>query len=397
MTPGSTLIEPWPAVSPAREGCRRRGIVWNGGLSWALHIAPPSASRFLAASPARRIAAADEAAAVPSTQPTTQELLDKVARLESKVQKLEAERGENAPDVRRKVAQLESMVQKLESEQTDVQATRERVKAAAEASPLSLGTVNTRFNNGSLELSTSDGEFRLHPMFHFVFRDNTNFRDHAAGPFASENSDNGFEIRRMEFGAEGNVFSKDLSYLFLWDTDRHNGRPILELAFAQYQIPNSPWSIRGGQIKEPFDKEQLGGSAEFVAVERTLVVDTLAGGDAFTHGLSLIYDNNGPFRSEVALTDGFASANQTFQDYPTNVADWGAAARVEYKLFGDWGQYHAATALGNKKDLMVLGGGLDYSESAPRPPSATWLTQSTRPAISASTAPISAAIRATTN
>lgn len=290
------------------------------------------------------LAAADE----PATQPTNQELLDKVSRLEAKVERLESAQGNKPADA-----------QSANGDGTD---------KSAKESFLGLESIYPRFHQGQLQLSTADGRFLFHPILHLVIRNVTNTRDDANGPGTSWQTDNGFEIRRMEFGAEGNLFTKDLNYLILWDTDRHNGRPILELALAQYHFDNTPWSVKGGQIKAPFDKEQLGSSAQFVAVERTLVVDTLAAGDAFTHGASAIFDNHNGLRWETAFTDGFASANQNFQDYPANLADWGISSRAEFKLFGDWSQYEEASARGNTKPLLVVGAGVDYTEAGSTAP-----------------------------
>jgi len=98
------------------------------------------------------------------------------------------------------------------------------------------------------------------------------------------------------------------------------------------------------------------------SAERSLTADIFANGDAFTKGVTLIYDNKGWFRAEGGITDGLRSANTNFQDYPTNPFDYGVAARAEFKLFGRWQDYSQIGAVGTKDPLLVVGVGGDYSE-----------------------------------
>jgi len=171
-------------------------------------------------------------------------------------------------------------------------------------------------------------------------------------------------------GFDGNVFSPDLTYLFQWATDRHDGIPKLEQAWAKYHLPGTPWSIKAGQYKDPLDHEQITSTQHTAAVDRTLTDDLFANGEGFIQGVSLIYDDSKSLRAEVAFTDGLRSANTNFQDYPTTVttgnappADWGAAGRVEYKFTGDWKEYQRLSAYGSTRDLLVIGAGADYTEA----------------------------------
>ena len=62
--------------------------------------------------------------------------------------------------------------------------------------------------------------------------------------------------------------------------------------------------------------------------------------------------------------------NTNFQDFPTGSAagvvsaatHWGAGLRGEYKLSGDWANYKDFTAKGSKADLLVIGGGAEYTD-----------------------------------
>src|SRR5205085_6399391 len=137
---------------------------------------------------------------------------------------------------------------------------------------------------------------------------------------------------------DGNIFTPDLQYWFQFAVDRHNGTPALEQAYVQYHFAGTPFSLKAGQFKDPLDHEQLVSTRNTVAPDRTLVNDQFANAEAFVQGVDLLLGDGGPLRAQAAFTDGLKSGNTSFQDYPTTgiPADWGAAARVEYKLFGNW-------------------------------------------------------------
>ncbi len=98
------------------------------------------------------------------------------------------------------------------------------------------------------------------------------------------------------------------------------------MAWVQYRIHGTPWIIGGGQFKSPLDHEQWISDARQLAADRTYVDDTLAGGEAFSKGVTLRYDDGGAFRAEAAFTDGFNNNNSSFRDFPTNAANFGVGA-----------------------------------------------------------------------
>ena len=144
------------------------------------------------------------------------------------------------------------------------------------------------------------------------------------------------------------------------------GVPVLEEAWAKYRFEGTDIYIRGGQIKDPLAHEQIMSSKYQMSVERSLQDDIFFNGDAFVQGAAIgIADKNLPIRAEVAYTDGLKSSNTNFQDQPGNAdikTNWGAAARVEYKVMGDWSAYDQFTSLRDKNDLLVFGLGGDYTE-----------------------------------
>jgi hypothetical protein len=269
-------------------------------------------------------------------EPTTQELLEQIKQLQQKVEKLEAKQTESNADVARTVEEI--------------------VKDAEKRSVLLQTKPFTgNWESGKFTLQSEDGNFLLHPWFQLQFRNVTNYREDGD----DEEFDNGFEVRRMKFGFDGNVFSPKTTYMFLWATNRNGGGPQLEEAWLRHKLSDT-WAIKGGQLKDPFAHESLTSSKRLLAADRTLLTNLFTGGDNFVQGVSAQYTRDA-WMAEVAFTDGTNSPNDNFQDFPTNNWDYGLSGRVQYKLFGDWSAYEQFTSLKNKKDLAVVGGGADIS------------------------------------
>jgi hypothetical protein len=289
-------------------------------------------------------AASDGGSTASASEATTRQLLEQVKQLLQKVQQLEARQEQQQ---RRSSADVAATVEQIYQDAA-------RRSAMLEALPLS-----SNWQAGKFILRSEDGNFLLHPWLQMQLRGTANYRDDASGAGGSD-FESGFELRRMKFGFDGNVFSPDVTYLFNWATNRNTGNPELEEAWVRAKVSDD-WSVRGGQMKDPFARESLISSKKFLAADRTVLTDTFTGGDNYVQGVSAGYAREA-LQAEVALTDGMNSPNQNFQDFPTTNWNFGVAGRVQYKLFGDWGAYDQFTSLGDKHDLMVVGGGLDWSQ-----------------------------------
>jgi len=286
-------------------------------------------------------------------EPTTEELMQQLEALKQKVQ------------------QLEQAQQNLVTRE-DVTATVEAViRDSDKRSQLfSVEGFTAGWSDGKFLLQSSDGNFSLHPYIWMQVRNTTSWREDGKQPGDRDDIENGFEIRRVKYGIDGNAFSKALTYKFQWQVGRSNGTPSMDDAWVKYKFAPQ-WSIRGGQFSDPLAHESLVSSRRFVAAERSYTNDYFSQADNYVQGVSLIYDAPGSLRGEFAFTDGAnivslagnrSNQNQNFQDFETNNADWGAAGRVEFLAFGDWKNYDDFSALGTKDNMLVLGAGLDYTE-----------------------------------
>jgi len=280
------------------------------------------------------------AAATWAVEPTQQ---DRIQALETTVAQLQAERAQNTKDL---AATIDNVLRDAEQ--------RSQLMAMNGDSGAGYG------DNGFFIRS---GGFELRPGAGFQFRNVTDYRTNTSGGKDDE-IDNGFEIRRMKLMLNGTMFTKDLVYSINWETDDNSGGMFLEDAWVKYTFADG-WAFRAGQFKDPVSHEALIDDFHGIAVERSLLDAELGGGFLDrTQGVTLIYgghDANNPLNAEAGLTDGL---NQDNTDFTKHALDFGVVGRVEYKAMGDWAAYADSTAMGNKKDsLLVFGLGGDWSQS----------------------------------
>jgi hypothetical protein len=281
-----------------------------------------------------------------AAEPTTQELMEQIQQLQAKVQKLESK-------------QQQPIVSKADQDR----AIDDVIKDAQKRSQwLQSDSALAGFDNDRFFLKSADGNFLLRPWLQLQARYVTDYSQ--GGADAKDDTNSGFEIRRMKVGFDGNMFTPKLTYLINWATAAQGGNLVLEHAHADYQLTDD-WSVRGGQFKDPLSRESLVNSMYFMAVERSLPVDVFTGGENYVQGVQALYRKH-PWYATAAFTDGaLNNFNQNFQDFPTNNADFGSAGRVEYTVFGDWNDYsnYGFAPYNLKRDLLVFGAAADYTQS----------------------------------
>jgi hypothetical protein len=228
---------------------------------------------------------------------------------------------------------------------------------------------------------SGDGNFVLRPWFHLQLREATNVRqDYKLN--GDDDTESGFEIRRIRLGFDGNAFTPDLAYFFNWTTTRASGSVtvtngsasvgtvsnslggtlILEEAWVKYNLHQSPFFIQVGQIHDPIYHESMISSRYQQGTERSLTGDIFFNGDTFTEAATMVYDPNDWLRMQAGVDHGLRAANTNFLDYPnSNAFNYGGVARIEYKVMGHWNQYLMGDA-GVTDPLLVFGLGSEYSE-----------------------------------
>jgi hypothetical protein len=286
-----------------------------------------------------------------------QELIDQVNALRTEVRELRAQLNGRPPQTQPSApAALQDPVLTTEQMLRDV----DRHTNLMDWTDTTAGFIKSK----GFYIRSDDGNFLLHPWAFVQVRNATNYRQYGKRGNDSD-TENGFELPRMKFILDGNILSPDLTYQFIWATNDTTGNLGLQDAWARYHFPHTGFAVRGGQIRDPFDHEQIVFGTRTLTPERSIVNNVFANGDGVVKGASVSYgyDADSPVRTEIALTNGQRNFNTTFQTFPTNSADWGAAGRVELKLLGKWEDYAQFTALGDKQPLLVLGAGADYTEA----------------------------------
>ncbi|HEY2587476.1 MAG TPA: hypothetical protein VGI81_17150 [Tepidisphaeraceae bacterium] len=301
------------------------------------------------------------------------------------------------PDVSSEIQALRARIDQLEAQQKQQQADHEKEQQQAalaqterdaqqHSQMLDVHGLSAGYDSTSRRffIGTDDGSFMLRPWYHLQFRAVANNRqDFNFNGKGKDETDTGFEVRRMKIGLDGNMFGPDFTYFFNWATSRANGSatvtsstgatvgtvsnslggvPILEEAWVKYRFHDTPFYIKAGQIKDPVLHDQIVSSRYQDSTERSLIADVFVNGDAFTQGVTFIVDPQKWFRTEAGVNQGMRSANTNFFDTPTNAQDWGVAGRVELKAFGRWQDYGQVGSVDTKEPLLVFGLGADYSQ-----------------------------------
>jgi len=283
-----------------------------------------------------------------------------------------------------KIRELEAKVAALEARQAssarEIAATIDKVLRDAEKRSQLLaagGDTAAGYDNGFFIRS---GAWELRPGAMFQFRGVADFRSDTFGDKGDE-TETGFEVRRMKFILEGTALTKDLTYCFTWDTEVEGGSLKLSDAWAKYMFADE-FGVRLGQFRDPVVREWLVSDGKQLAVERSLMDAVLGGGfTGYTQGVTLIYGNynkNNPVNVEFGVTDGANQVNTNFAGRPEplpdpdpttglvtpsgHTLDWGIAGRVEVKAMGNWANYQDFSAMGTKEDLLVFGLGGDWSQ-----------------------------------
>jgi len=295
------------------------------------------------------------AAVAQAAEPTTAELMAQINALQAKVQTLETQQTQN-----------------LTAKDVDATIASVLKDADKQSRLLAIEGFTAGYTDDHFTLRSSDGAYELNPFFQFQVRNVTNYRD-SGKPNGNNDLQNGFEISRMKFGAWGHAISENLMYNFRWASGENNGGGGLSLenAYIQYKFADT-MAFRIGQYKDNWTHEETVESYRQLAVDRSLMNEVLGGGNTdYVQGLALIYDQNtgGGLRAMLSFHDGANTKNTSFLDQgasgpviSTTSADFGISGRVEYAIVGSYKDYEQFSAQGNTQSLLVIGGGVDWTQ-----------------------------------
>lgn len=189
----------------------------------------------------------------------------------------------------------------------------------------------------------------------------------------AERSDfeNGFQFGNTQVWFEGEVGDGFAYYVrgnFVGeDTGGDFGSFVLEDAYITYDFGNN-WSVKAGQFKLPFSREELVDDFYQLAVDRSLTNEVF-GGDR-TEGVALTYQDDN-WRATAAVTDGFGGKNTAFNDNAqfafdqSGDSDFSTTIRAEYKGGGTWDQFVDFTSMPGSEFAWLIGGAFHWETGDP--------------------------------
>ena len=210
-------------------------------------------------------------------------------------------------------------------------------------------------------LASGDGRFKLQVSGLQQFRYIWNFHDQA------DKYRGGFENTRTKITLRGHVISRDLTYLIRGNFSRNGGNFGLEDAWLRYHLTNE-WNVRFGQFKLPFNREELVSPAKQLAVERSLVNESLNLGRS--QGIEFAYADEAN-RLSLAFSDagqdqvgGFNLVGTSGLNSPAFAEDteFAFTTRYEYLAAGNWGQFDDFTSPVDEEFGLLLGIGAHYQQ-----------------------------------
>jgi hypothetical protein len=337
------------------------------------HLRVALAGAVLAATAGALPAFADDATSAPSAATLEQqnkELLDRVKALESRVDQLTATQATQPNRVE------------------DVGATNLAItNDVARRSPgQALSDVTGSYAPSvGFVLASPDNAFTLHPGALIDFRYMTAYRENIAKKGGGEtakvgdDTQSGFDITRFRLTLDG-TFQTNFGYFLQVQDDQGQTFGVLD-AYGTYHFSDTPYTVKFGQFKDPLFHERNLSEAKLLAVDRSLVEYLIGGGQTSrVQGAAFIYDQN-RIRAQAVFHDGFNSINTKFYDAGGEGAgvgggagltptDFGISGRAEYLVLGQrtkdlhpFQEYSQFTSLGADQDILVVGGGFDWSQA----------------------------------
>lgn len=338
---------------------------------------------------------AQDASSVPQAGPTLENLLQRIDSLERRNQALETQVTEL------KALEGEKWLSQERADQirgivADVLADSEQ-RASLRQDAMTAG-----WNDGFF-LASPDGRFKLtvggliQPRFMWSRVRDTQFTppDQYSTPYAiPDNLEDryGFDSNYNELVFKGHIFSPAVEYMVRTNVALGNtlslgnatdnggantqgpstGQLYLMDAWARIHFSDN-WSLRFGQYRSPYAREQLVTEANQMAVNRSTIVRNY--GLWYTQGIEFQYQGD-DFRWNLSVDDGGSSyvAGTSFllvggnpMDSPwyTQQVSYSVTTRLEWKPYGSWRDFTSMTSAPGEQQGMLMG--LAYHTQATRP------------------------------
>ena len=294
-------------------------------------------------------------------------------------------------DTNAQIAELKKELNELKSQNGDKWLTEERasqirsvvqdVMADADTrSSLQATAATSGYNNGFF-IASPDGNFKLQVNGQVQVRSSYAWATNSSWNSAKDNGTGnetkaqyGTEIRRAKLSFSGNVVDPSWQYkvtmAYLPAGSNVAGSPYatdgansgngtgstanLEDAYINKDMGNG-MSLKMGQFKSPFLREELVSSANQLGVERSVVNQMFSTG--WTDGIQFTASNDS-LMGMVSFNNGgnnanFATQNMSDTDNP-GFTQYAITGRIQWLAFGNWAQFNDMTSMrGGGQGLMI--------------------------------------------
>ncbi|MCA9290762.1 MAG: hypothetical protein KDA25_06515 [Phycisphaerales bacterium] len=273
--------------------------------------------------------------------PTVEALQQRVTDMERTIRTLERQVAPDAPLSEARAAEVRALVADLVSD-ADQRATFQ-------------GSGSTSGFDGGFFIASPDGNFKLKMngqiqiRYVWTSQDDSPTDDHRAG----------FENRRTKLKFKGHVVDPTWEYGITMAFSNSDGAAGLEDAFIMKDLENG-WTIKVGQFKLPFLREELVSSSAQQAVERSLVNERF--NQDFAQGIELGWEANDQWHFAFDFSDGFGSRNTRAASANTTDTEYAFTARAEYLASGSWKQFKDLSAARGQETGVLLGAAAHYQK-----------------------------------
>jgi hypothetical protein len=290
-------------------------------------------------------------------------------------------------ELRSEVNQLKEKVDQLEA--NGLPATRPWIPDTKQSGFSSFHLTSGYDPSVGFVIRSDDGQFSLHPGIVADFRYMTSYREEVSPASAAGSAvvgpkysiENGFEVSRFRMTFDGRV-TPYVTYFIQLQADEGAALGLLDAYWVYHFGPDSPFGLKVGQFKDPIWHERNLSEANLLAVDRSLAESLLGGGQTGrVQGADLMYDQD-RVRGQLAVHDGFNSVDTKFFQgggigagvgggAGVTPTDYGVSTRAEFMAIGNrtpefnpFTEYDGGfTALGDTQDILVFGGGADFSQA----------------------------------
>jgi len=224
--------------------------------------------------------------------------------------------------------------------------------ASAQSEDLALAGHDKKFF-----MADASRDNRMNISGQIQFRYQATFQDDDPMVIGADNDTTiGFAARRTKIKLDGNVINDQLKYKITGAFSRSSGVFALEDAVMSYDF-DSAWTVRAGQFKAPFLREELVSSSTQLLGERSVANETL--NQDFSQGVEVSYSSN-RVRAAALVSDGFASRNTPYN--LAGEADFAFTARAEVLLLetGDWKRFKDFTSWRGSETNAMLGAAVHW-------------------------------------